>query len=398
MIHAGTARVDITPPAGSLMACFPRGPNREPRRAEGAHDPLLSRVLVLSDGHETVAICSCDVALFREVDVRRVRALVGRRVPTLDGPRLVLAATHTHSSPETSYLFGNTPDDPWIQDMDSRIADAVCRAHAAMVPAEIHVGRARAELAHNRRVTGGDGKARMVYDYDPAVTTGPSDEEMAVIRVDGETGRTVAVVYNFAAHALTVGPKNLLYTADFPGVASARIEEACPGCTALFLNGAAGDQHPRKSMREGFETAREIGEALGVVVLETLPNVMPVQTADITFASDMLSFANRADASLKVDVEVSRLQLGHVVMGFVPGEPFVEYQMRFKREVSPAVGVFVGYANGWPGYIPTESARAEGGYGVDACAWDPPALSRTSLPPDAGDAILERLLALRADQ
>jgi hypothetical protein len=50
MLQAGTATIDITPPPGSLMACFPRAPNREPRRAKGAHDPLQAKVLVLRDG------------------------------------------------------------------------------------------------------------------------------------------------------------------------------------------------------------------------------------------------------------------------------------------------------------------------------------------------------------
>ena len=185
-----------------------------------------------------------------------------------------------------------------------------------------------------------------------------------------------------------------LYTADYPGRAGAEIEAAFPGCAALFLNGAAGNIHPRKCMRADFTAMEMIGQALGRAVVDLADAAVELADPRLRWCSDVLTFENRVDPALQVDVELSCLALGPVVLGFVPGEVFVEFQLEFRRNAAPAHGIFVGYANGWPGYIPTLAAYPEGGYGVDLCTTDPPEYSRTSLPPGAGETILERLVEM----
>jgi hypothetical protein len=394
MLRIGTAEAEFTPPAGSLMGCFPHRPEIRARRAEGAHDPLRARAIVMSDGAGAIAFCSCDVTLFQAPDVRRIRAEVALRVPALAGPRTILAATHTHSSYETTYLVGNTPGDPRIAQMDGRIADTIVRAHGALRPAKLAIGRAHAELSHNRRVRGADGRMRMVFDYDPEVTTGPADPDVPVLRFTDPDGAVLSVVYNFAAHALTVGPTSCLYTADFPGVTSELIESVHPEAMALFLNGAAGNQHPRKSMKEGFEATKKVGDALAEKVLAAVESAAPAAEPRLGVATDVISLPHRLDPERRVEVEISVVRLGPVVAAIVPGEPFVEFQLRFKEAVSPEVGLMVGYANGFAGYIPTEAAFDEGGYGVDAYGGDPHEFGRTVLPRGAGEAILDRLSAL----
>ena len=62
---------------------------------------------------------------------------------------------------------------------------------------------------------------------------------------------------------------------------------------------------------------------------------VPIPEPVIAFGSKTLSFLHRADPRLKVEGELSCLVLGHAVMGFVPGELFVEFQLAFKRELQP---------------------------------------------------------------
>jgi len=393
-VLCGTAVADITPPAGAMMAAFPRGPQRTARRACGAHDSLRARAIVLSNGRETAAICACDLTMLRAPDAERIRGGVAAAVPELSGERCILCATHTHHGPETAYLFGNTPDDPWVHEMDDHIAGAITEAFGSMQPARLAIGRGRAELAHNRRVVGPDGKARMVYDHQPGVTTGPSDADLRLLRLDDPDGRAIAFVFNFAAHALAVGPDNDKFTADFPGIACGAVESRMPGATALFLNGAAGDQHPRRSMRQGFEAAEAMGSKLAAAVGAASAGAERTDRADLAFASKLLSLPNRMDESLSVEVELSCLRAGPMMIGFMPGEPFVQFQLDFKRAMSPAPAMLVGYANAWVGYLPTRDAYAAGGYGVDAATDDPPRLSRTALPPGSGERLLAELVSL----
>ena len=393
VLLAGVSSVDITPAPGSPMACFPEAPNR-PRRAIGAHDPLKATALVLDDGQTTVAIVACDLTAVHRIDVERIRAHVSSQVSALSGPRVLIAASHTHSSVENCYLFGNTPEDPFVIEMDRRIAGAVLDAFAARQPARLAVGKSRIELNHNRRVIGPDGKASLVPEYQPGVTEGPCDPELYVLRLDGERGDVRAVCFNYTAHALTVGPANRFYTADYPGVARDVVEAAFPGCAALFLNGAAGNVHPRQCMRADFQAMEATGGLLGRAVVETAKNANVLRDASLQLETDTLRFHNRVDPSLEVVVEVSCLRLGTVVMAFVPGEVFVEFQIQFKSELSPAPAIFVGYANGWPGYIPTKEAYTYGGYGVELCTMDPPEFSRTALPKGAGEIILQKCIEL----
>ncbi|MBT3291343.1 MAG: hypothetical protein HN380_28625 [Victivallales bacterium] len=394
MLLAGTATVDITPPAGSLMACFPRAPNREPRRAKGAHDPLQAKILVLRDGEQVAAVVACDLCGIRKIDMSRIRARVAADVPALASERLAFACSHSHSSVENLYLFGNSPDDPFILDMDEKIAQAVVDAHSDLEPVRAALGTGAVELNHNRRVLDSHGRATNAWEYEEGVTTGAVDPELAVLKLVAATGRAKAVLFRYTAHSLTLGPGNQLYTADYPGRARAEVEAALPGCTALFLNGAAGNIHPRMCMRDDFTAMETIGQALGQAVVDLADTAVELPEPRLRWSGDVLTFQNRVDPARQVDVELSCLALGPVVLGFVPGEVFIEFQLRFRHDVAPAHGIFIGYANGWPGYIPTLAAYPEGGYGVDLCTTDPPEYSRTALPPGAGEAILERLVEM----
>jgi len=390
---AGVAVADITPPVGSLMAAFPRGAERTPRRAKGVHDQLQAKALVLSDTTQTVAICSCDVALFRAADVAAVRESVAERVPALAGDRVQLCATHTHSSPENTYLFGGHPDDPAVIRMQEQIADAVVCAFADREPVTVHRGRTSVDLNHNRRVTGADGRSRMVLEHEPEVTTGVTDPELVVLRFDGMAG-PIAVLWNYTAHALTAGPANDFYTADYPGVTNALVEREFPGATALFCNGAAGNVHPRRCMRADFAMTDEIGMILGQAVADSARDAAPAPVTGIRFGTGSAEFANRVDPSLQVRAEYACLQLGDLAIGFVPGECFVEFQLEFKRRVLPRLGVLIGFVNDWVGYVPTRESYAAGGYGVDLCTSDPPAYSRTAMPPGAGETLFDGLCQL----
>jgi len=410
MLKAGVARIDITPPAGEIIACFPRKrepgstedafvpgrPDRIPRRAKGAHDPLQARVVVLVSAGETVALCVADVAHFHGTDVEFVRRAVAEKAPELGGGRVILSATHTHSGPDTLYLFGKRPGDPQIRGMLRRVAAGIVQASRDLEPVTAFRGRAQLELTHNRRVREGRGSARMALEHVQGVTTGPVDEELNVLRLDAARGPK-AVLFNYTAHALTLGPGNDLYTADYPGEACRLVEEAFPGVLAAFTNGAAGDVHPRQCMRGEFGAMEEMGGRLAAGVVQAARQAAAMPIDSFHWRRQLLAFAHRTDPSRQVRPEIHALLLGPAAVGFVPGEFFVEHQLRLKQALHPRPVWLVGYTGGWVGYVPTRQEHEAGGYGVDPDRADPPDRSRTSLPPGAGEEIVDRLLALFAN-
>jgi hypothetical protein len=73
---------------------------------------------------------------------------------------------------------------------------------------------------------------------------GPSDKTVAVVRFESINGEPIAVYYNYAMHAVTVGQLDMI-SADAPGAASRYIEDSFDNrIVALWSTGACGDQNP----------------------------------------------------------------------------------------------------------------------------------------------------------
>ena len=75
-------------------------------------------------------------------------------------------------------------------------------------------------------------------------------------------------------------------------------------------------------------------------------------------AAFQLAWLKRIDRA----IDLTCLDLGKALVLHLPGEPFVEYQIK-AQELRPDAFVCVaGYGDGGPGYIPTDRAYLEGGY------------------------------------
>ena len=400
-LEVGVAKVDFRLKSGELMAAFPRRPAKT-RTAEGVLDALGARVATISDEETTVALCGVDLCMLRQISVERIRRSVSEKYPALSGNRVLFAATHTHAGPETSFLFGGTPEDDEIRRIESNIVEVVERACADMTTVEMSWGALELPLVYNRRVTNSDGRSEMIVEYVEGVTTGPADPALQVVRFDRDDGTPLVALCHYTAHALTLGPGNDLFSSDYPGRIRKKIEDSFDGCTAMFLNGAAGNVHLLRCMRADTSALVEMGEAIGAKAVEALSMTKSVHERTsggvgqprIRLLSDTIVFENRMDASLRVPVEIDLLDIGDLRLAFLPGEFFVEFQLAFNEKMKPGPAIFVGYANGSQGYVPTTESYETGGYGVDAATQDPPEWCRTALPRGAGEQIIERLFEL----
>jgi len=392
--RAGVCSVDITPGAGEPMACFPVSAPDKGRMAEGAYDPLFATALAIGGDHDGVIICAMDVTMIRHDQLLRVRELVARLDPSIPVDRIILAASHTHHSLDNTYVFGIGVEHPGTATLLERVARAIAGAWRDREPVTLQTGTATADLSHNRRVMNAAGKSVMAFDRQPGVTTGPADSQVPIWVFRRPDGSPKSVLFQFTAHALAIGSSNRLFTADFPGAARRTLAGTLPGIKSLFVNGAAADIHPWQSMKADFAAVEMIGTALGEVVLDALPTLVDQRVEPIHMATRELQFVNRVDSTLRVPVLLSCVKVGPWLVAVVPGELFVEFQLRLKAALAPTPVLLIGYANGWPGYIPTNRAFDEGGYGVDLVLKDPPQYSRTALPPGAGETIYEALLEL----
>jgi len=259
-VKVGAASVDITPPLGMQL----EGYEVRVGGASGVHDRLHARALVVEGaGGTTVALVVADLI---QVDAR-LQGLIAAEVREQTGitrDRLQLAGTHTHSGPrllepsEAERTIGHA------------IAGAVARAWGERREAVAAVGIGRVDgIGANRRPNGG-----------------PVDDRVTVTRFDDIAGQPIATHVNYGCHPTTLGPNNLLYSADYPGVLCRLVDEALGGVT-MFSTGPQGDVNPGGYSPEGsmvgvvvpwrtFESAERYGRILADCVTAVHGRLVPV--------------------------------------------------------------------------------------------------------------------------
>lgn len=430
-LRAAAGEVDLAPPVGGWMSGF--GARVEPSR--GAHDPIMARAVLLGDGRSTLAIVSCDLVGFTSTASTRMRARIAAATDgAIDPGGVLIACTHTHSGPTSLPFRGvlGLVDGPWLADAMRKIVDLVAGLAPRLAPARLAVASA---------VVPGIG-------YNRQDRSRPIDERLRVLAIDGEGGRAIATVANYATHAVVLGPANLLYSGDYPGEV-ARALASRRGGIGLFLQGACGDADPVLYRDRGwgtgtFDDTREIGERLATeavgalrgaawhddpgiriaretlaVPLDPLPSRERLQALAAGFeakrrdarsrpdgraaeliAEAMLDWAAEADDAMvrgavpaTLPAELFVAAVGEARIVGVPFEPYSGIALELASAVRPLETLFVGYANGDFGYCMMDWAKDQGGYGPDeSYRWYSGLLS--AIGRGAAGLIIERATAL----
>jgi hypothetical protein len=389
-LRAGVARVDITPSA--LMQMYGYA-NRKCGDANGTHDPLMAKALVLASGDSRMAIVTMDLGSMVSDNLRREVAT------RLNIPVLLLSASHSHSTP--SFLpFGSSPtNDPnapaYLAELERKIFGAIEAASKSMEPVSLQVGRGSLQLGYNRLLPRDDGRTRALFENPERTPYGPVDPELVLLRVDGADGRPRALLVHYATHAVVLGPTNCKYSADYPGAMQAKVEATLPGTQVMFVQGGAGDINPLMMARSGqedsdFAVVKKMGELLADTVIRANRNVAPLpsKSTGILAKSEIPTVADRWDTTQTLDLGITTVLIdGVVAIAAIPGEPMHELQRMWKEGAEVPVPLFYGYTfssgGTWAGYIPDLRSAAHGGYGADVT---------TRVEIGAGERIIQRHL------
>ncbi|MDZ4200345.1 MAG: hypothetical protein U1E27_13800 [Kiritimatiellia bacterium] len=267
------------------------------------HDPLWVKALVLDDGNTPLAILSLDAVAIGgigDIPDEYLPALRNRIEKKLGipGTSVLVHATHTHPS-------GRLICDS--RKLLDRSFAAVRQAFNDRTAVTAGFGSGREDrIMMNRTLrlkNGGRWTVRQAYPCPPdeeVAGLGPTDPEIGLIRIDHLDGRPLAVLYNFAGHPL-LGVPNGKITANYPGFASAIIEEQLgSGALAFFLQGAGGDQTEilYKDVNRPRD-ARPGGIQLGWNALKVWRTIRP-GAATLAVASRTIELPRRMDVSESV--------------------------------------------------------------------------------------------------
>jgi hypothetical protein len=352
-LRAAAAKVDITPAGAAYIAGY--GQNR---RSTDAHDRLMARCLVLESGKTRIAIVSCDLIGMPRYESQRIRA----RVKSVAPERLYIAATHTHSGPDTVGQWGpdirtRGVDAAWMEALRGKIAALVDSTAAQLRPADLR-------FASDNDVRGISKNIRV-----PRIL----DTELGVMQVRAlSDGKYIATLVNFACHPEVLNTRRI--TADFPHWLYETVETEIGG-VCLYLNGAQGGMitadYDESTAPKGqnWMAAEALGTNLGKQVVRLLASAMPA--ANTTITSQHMEFAvpleNRMFQTLislkvfeggvlkngAVETEVNRFTVGPAEFLTIPGEALPNIGFYLKRHMTGQPKFLLGLTCDFLGYILT---------------------------------------------
>ncbi|MFM7925627.1 MAG: hypothetical protein ACKPJJ_35860, partial [Planctomycetaceae bacterium] len=226
--------------SGQLLAGTGRAEISE--KSVPQNDPLYVKALVLKQGDQTAVLITLDAVSIGGIG----------HVPDTWLPAVRQTLQQTLGIPPQS-IFANASHCHGVvcRDVLERTVEAVTAAWKGLQPVQAGAGVGQeVRIMENRRLQLADGSeadVRRAYSmpWDDEVTgIGPVDPEIGLLQLNRLDGTPLAVVYNFACHPIHGVPAGVS-TADFPGYASAVIEETLGhGVLAFFVQGCAGDINP----------------------------------------------------------------------------------------------------------------------------------------------------------
>ena len=325
--------------------------NKKP--ANGVHDDVWSRVMVIDDGKTRIAMVSLDLIGFMHDDVVDIRKMLPKE---LNIDYTLIASTHTHENEDMMGIWG--PNE-WTSGVNPESLKYVKSQTVAAIKEAVKNIRP-ANLIFAEDLSGEDGK--YIKDTRKPIVKATGIHLMQV--VDAKNGSTMGTVINWANHPETLWSKNLLISSDFPHYVREALEKGVYngdelvhkglGGVTVYFSGAIGGlmaphpslpmPHPFKDTllaKPTFAKAKLIGDQIAILSLNALRNSgdtikrsnisLRAKTLNMPLENDMfkvaggISLIKRGLPELfKTRTEVGAIKIGPAMFLSIPGEIYPE--------------------------------------------------------------------------
>jgi len=395
-LRAGAAKVDITPSADAALPMSGYADRKE--GFKGIHDHIYARAIVFGDAPRLAAIVAWELigvpnAVWEEVSPRAAREI------GIQPQYLVLCAVHDHSAPAPFGMYGNNSPKAaaYTKQVEDAALEAMRKAKENLQPVKIGIGTGRAYVNINRREYSHDNGWWLGYNPE-----GPSDKTVTVIRFDALSGRPIALLINYAVHAVVMGGENYQISGDLAGATSRyvenyyrgkpedvprgdagaaiqlRPEKTAENVVALWTSGAAGDQNPISLARgSDFTMVDSLGKILGEEAVRVAGAVQTTDQARIWGKQHVVTCPGRKiepgplprkeykwEDSDPVSIRLSLLMMNDIALAGVSGEVMTMIHEHLKKRSTSSHTVMVTHANGSSGYIPDDAAFEQVSYEI----------------------------------
>ncbi len=399
MFKAGFARVDVTPPLGTILTGY-----FYERISDGVLDPIELNAVAINDGEKTAVIITSDFMYTVEKAMNRFRSLISDKTG-VEIDNIFIQSVHQHTS--TTAGIGGPTDAAYQDVLERKYCDVAQMAIDDLKETTVSIAQKQTaeQISFIRRYKMKDGStrtnpgAKRIDQIDGPI--GEADSTVRIVRFTREDAKDIALV-NFQTHPdVITGNK---FSADWPGFTRRFTEADLGDVHCILVNGCEGDvnhinpydvhrkyPHSEHMGRVVADTVIDIWdktEQIDVdkittkVEIKRIPsNMNGIEKIDecIKYYSDYQAgliedkpsmnelgnirrIANMDNVALIQRVPVSMVAFGKVALIGYGGEPFTEYASVL-REAVPELHILTAcLANAAQGYLPSASAFKEGGY------------------------------------
>ena len=372
-LHISKSQVDITPDIPLPLGGYTE---RGAKLSIPGGDHLFSRCVFFQSGRTKIAVVSVETLTIPESLVREVK----KRIPS--DVFLFLAATHTHSAPDSQMLNdrmtfsipGIASYQPkWLTWYADKIANGVVEAQKN--PSELKqivVDEGHADFNIGRRKFADPDKTVTIADglyAKQQVSTG-------VTHVNVKLDEPLFLQY--AAHGTVYGAKELHTRGDWPGEAAKRLD-------IEVLQGPIGDVLPKDWGPTPADSIRKIvdgliaglrksaattewqpGDRVAIVSQPiALDPVTPHPTMAKSYGVPQAFAASIVKQFAPPTATIVAFRLGKLAVVGVPGEPTSILGRQIKdagRRMGFSSVLVCSHVNGWMGYILDPEDYDRGGY------------------------------------
>lgn len=371
----GRGRVDITPDVPLPLGGYTE---RGSKLSVPGGDHLFARTVFFQSGKTKIAVVTVETLTIPESLVREVK----KRIPS--DVFLFLAATHTHSAPDSQMLNDRmTFAIPGIASYQPKwlnwYADKIAASATTTSP-----GKPALALVVQEGHTDFNIGRRKFADPDKSATEVCEVDRQSDLQAMLHLAMSVPPRYDFkplivqyAAHGTVYGPKEMQTRGDWPGVAAQKLN-------AEVLQGPIGDVLPKEwgptpkdsiekivsglssAISKGGQLVWQPGESISTVSVPiSLDPVMPHPTMATTYGVPKMFADGIVKQFAPPTASITAFRIGKLAFVGVPGEP-TSILGRQIRDAGRRMGfksvLVCSHVNGWMGYILAPDDYDRGGY------------------------------------
>jgi len=364
-IYAGFSSVSITPDLNNMVDKTHKGSQnkvpiagfgqRKTKYATGIHDSVFVKAIALRVGGQTVVLVGADLLIMPTNIIDSVTFALSK--VGIQRNSLFFSATHTHSSIGgwgyglLAKVISGRENIDIEKFLTKQIVKSVFDAIADLHLAKLGSGSFNGSTYIRNRLTGDP-----LHNY--------NDFNYLIVE---QPGRRKAIIGSFSAHPTTIGRKNTLISADYPGYWQRKMESTGFDM-AMFCGGSMGGQSPVGHGLE-FENAKYIGEELADSLSFHMKEVMtsekltlsalllrislPKYHMRLTTNINLSSGLSKRLMPLPQNVYLQAIQINNLVWFFTPGDFSGELALTVKKLLAGKgyQTMVSGYNGSYIGYI-----------------------------------------------